>query len=238
MTKTTNAIALSILAIGSGIVAACATPQVGTPARDRMNQESATVNRSNDDPSYYPLEKVSHGLLRLIARINSPEDVTVKNFREAMQLPEVLGKNQHIWDLNVDKGSISFNSDVPETEWTYSLSLSADGPHKQPPGITLRFDHPKNDNTHEAEKTSICTMDYEAYKQALLAQGFDIPSFEPSEFSYFTKGGMSYSFTRGNVAVTIYTEREGADTDAKKNRACPVIIEVVVYSPEQLQGSD
>ena len=240
MTKATNAIALSILAICCGGVAACATPHTGARERDSMNQERAAVSTNNDDPSYYSLEKVNHGFLRLLARINSPEDVTVANFREAMHLPEVLGKNQHIWDLNVEQGSISFNSDVPRTEWTYSLGLSkpsTDGKYDAP-GITLRFEHPKNDNNHEVEKTSICAIDYEAYKQALLAQGFDIPSFEPSEFTYFTKGGMSYTFIRGSVAVTIHTEREGADTETKKSRACPVLVEVVAYTPGQLKGVD
>ena len=118
------------------------------------------------------------------------------------------------------------------------MSLSkplADGKYDAP-GITLRFEHPKNDSTREAEKASICVMDYEAYKQALLAQGFDIPFFEPSDLTYFSKGGMSYSFIRGSVAVTMYTEREGADTEAKKSRACPVLVEMVAYTPAQLQG--
>ena len=105
--------------IASLMLGACATPQISARERDSMNQERAAVSTNNDDPSYHSLKKVNYGLLRLLARINSPEDVTVANFREAMQLPEVLGKNQHIWDLNVDQGSISFNSDVPGTEWTY-----------------------------------------------------------------------------------------------------------------------
>ena len=237
MTKATNAIALSMLAICCGGVAACATPHTGARERDSMNQERAAVSTNNDDPSYYPLEKVNHGFLRLLTRINSPEDVTVANFREAMQLPEVLGKNQS-QEMSNDERYADLTSDVHGTEWTYSLSLSGSDRNNQPPGITLRFEHPKNDNSQEVEKTSICTMDFEAYKHALLAQGFGIPSFEPSEFTYFTKGGMSYSFIRGSVAVTIHTEREGADTEAKKNRACPVLVEVVAYTPGQLKGVD
>lgn len=237
MTKATNAIALSILAICCGGVAACATPHTGARERDSMNQERAAVSTNNDDPSYYSLEKVNHGFLRLLARINSPEDVTVANFREAMQLPEVLGKNQS-QELSDDDRYADLSSDVHGTEWTYSLSLSGSDRNNQPPGITLRFEHPKNDNIQEVEKTPICAMDYEAYKNALLAQGFGIPSFEPSEFTYFTKGGMSYTFIRGSVAVTIHTEREGADTETKKSRACPVLVEVVAYTPGQLKGVD
>lgn len=151
-------------------------------------------------------EDIGHRVLTLINGLHGSHDMSPAHIEKVFGMPLVVNPD--------DANDYGYDGKLSDT-WTYSFGSVPDSNGGKPTQWTLSF----NDTTNgEADMSSICRMDFEAYSKSLTEAGFKVSP-------YYGEHGrlISWDFARGRAAVKINIRGE---SDAKATHHCVSLLTI------------
>lgn len=215
----TSPFQLTFLAFALLALSACVhstTQPTAMPAK-----ETAAMNTtSRDSPGeYHPCtpdefpeltpEEVGRRFLKLIDSLKSFDELSEEHVRELTRLPMTS---------TPEANGEYFAIYLQDSGWRYSLTYINDPQSPQTKNTSFQF---INEKSNLADMAPVCGLDYDAYTETLREMGFEYRE----GLDFYHHGGLpslfdAFSFTRGDVKVTIYERSEAVTSVEKSSHAC------------------
>ena len=174
------------------------------------NKKSMETNHQNACPEVPQMnaEEVSKRMLDLIGKIKTAEDISAKNLEIATGLKVYVNAD--------NPGKYATGAKITDT-WFFNIKVISGSKDGKASRLIFSFD----DQTHSgADMTSICKVDFDAYKKRLTEFGFQ------SEPYYGEHNRLIYwNFSRGKVELQISIRGE-SDENVKHNCVSMIVIDV------------
>ncbi len=174
------------------------------------NKKSMETNHQNASPEVPQMtaEEISRRMLDLIGRIKTAEDISAKNLEIATGLKVYVNAD------NLSK--YATGAKITDT-WFVNIKVISGSKDGKASRLIFSFD----DQTHSgADMTSICKVDFDAYKKRLTEFGFQ------SEPYYGEHNRLIYwNFSRGKVELQISIRGE-SDENVKHDCVSMIVIDV------------
>lgn len=150
-------------------------------------------------------------------------------FWKAMELPpQQLSDSQYFEE---EPGYQAFTQEFAGGKWA-GIASFGDGDGQ--PGARfarLAFEHPDDRLDNAAlDLAPVCGLDLDGFRKALLDAGYLEGPTAPSDAGYASKGTATVVFSRGPLQVSLVTQREAAQPQARRERACVVSAEARDFS--------
>lgn len=232
------------IALAASLGACTHQPMASTPA----GKETAVIEQgtprmpglhSQDAfPDMTP-EEMGRRFLRFIDSLQRYDQLTLDRLEQVMQLK-----------LDGPEGGRGkqFNIRMPESGWHYVVGYSEeeDPPHYR--SAALSFAH--DEDTYQADMAPVCGLHFDDYVETLRAMGFeereDMAQYEQAHYvPVMNENGETvdtlvpgrrisgYYFSRGDVGVMIDHRAEAVEPEARRRRACVLMINLIAAAPRR-----
>lgn len=133
-------------------------------------------------------EDIGRRVLMLIDSLHSAQDLAPERIEQATGMSV---------ELNDDDPNIyGFGGKLTE-QWSYSLVSTPDKLGEKPSSVQFSFD---DTSRGQADRTPICTPDFDGYSKALTAAGFTATPMQTYP------GSDAWYFKRGDIGVMAYAQ--------------------------------
>lgn len=182
-------------------------------------------------------EEMGRRFLRFIGSLERYDQLTLDRLEQVMQVELKGPEGGH------DK---QFNIHMPDSDWYYAVGYSEqkESPHRR--FVMLNFGH--GQDSGRADMAPVCGLYFDDYVDALQAMGFeereDMAQYEQAHYvPVMNENGETvntlvpgrripgYYFSRGDVGVMIDHRAEAVDPEAKRRRACVLMINLIPAAP-------
>jgi len=212
-------------------LATARAPAAPTPdhSRKEVHMHEATTPAASAAIAAQTLAK---RWLAFAGEVRSARDFERGRFWKAMGLPpQELSDSQ---SFEEEPGYQAFTQEFAGGQWA-GIASFGDGDGQ--PGARfarLAFEHPDDRLDNAAlDLGPVCELDLDGFRKALLGAGYLEGPSEPSAAEYASKGTATVVFNRGSLQVSLVTQREAAQPQARRERACVLSAEARDFAPAQ-----